>query len=184
MVCSIHTILPPGCHSAIRSVQQQPEGTGVAYKQWASQEFNCNPVKQMWCDIQHSACLAPVICPIFMALQRDDSFLDNHVCIPLSLINTLTHACGDSIFTLCSLTFYSAPYEVWTICHRTRNVATMSASMFHWAVPGDASTQCRNCWTDSKFCFLVALFHVLSQIQRRLCSGWFYFAACPPSSKE
>lgn len=52
-----------------------------------------------------------------------------------------THACGDSIFPLCSLTFYSALYEVWTICHRTRNVATMSASMFHWALFGGALTK-------------------------------------------
>lgn len=151
LVYSIHTILLTLCHSATHSVHQQPEGTGVAYKQSACQEFNCNLVKQMWCDIQHSACLPPVICPNFMALQRDDRFLDNHVCIPLSVINTLTHACGDSIFTLCSLTFYSSLYEVWTICHRTRNVATMSASMFHQAVLRDALTLCRIPWNDIKF---------------------------------
>lgn len=131
LVYSIHTIWLPSCHSAIHSVHQQPKGSGVAYKQLASQEFKCNPGKQMWCNIQHSARLTPVICPNFMALQFDDSFLDSHVCIPLPLLNTLTHACGDSIFPLRSLTFYSALYEVWTICHRTRNMATMSASMFH-----------------------------------------------------
>lgn len=106
LVYSIHTIWLPSCHTAIHSVHQQPEGSGVGYKQLASQEFKCNPGKQMWCNIQHSARLTPVICPNFMARQFDDSFLDNHVCIPLSLLNTLTHACGDSIFPLCSLTFF------------------------------------------------------------------------------
>lgn len=152
LVYSIHTILLTLCHSVIHSVHQQPEGTGVAYKQLVSQEFNCNPFTQMWCDIQHSGCPPPVICPNFMALQCDDSFLDNHVRIPLSLINTLTHACGDSIFTLCSVTFYFSLYEVWTICHRTRNVATMSASMFNWAARRGALTQCRIPWKDIKFC--------------------------------
>lgn len=62
------------------------------------------------CSIQPTS--HAVICPDFMALQFDDSSLDKHVCIPLALLNTLAHACGDSIYPLCSLTFSAALDEV------------------------------------------------------------------------
>lgn len=115
LVYSIHTIWLPSCRSAIHSVHQQPEGTEVAYKQLTSQEFKCNPGKQMWCNIQHSTRLTPVICPNFMALQFDDSFLDNHVCIPLSLLNTLNSCMWR--FNLPSLFSRFLFCSVWGVNH-------------------------------------------------------------------
>lgn len=138
LVYSIHTILLTLCHSVIHSVHQQPEGTGVAYKQLVSQEFNCNPFKQMWCDIQHLGCLPPVICPNFMVLQCDDSFLDNHVCIPLSLINTLTHVGIQSSLSVLSLFIllcmrcepFVIAHVMWLPCQQVW--LTERRSKVHW----------------------------------------------------